>query len=1031
MAAPLDERIRALRQYIKEYGLNDTAQQAAKVLEHEQWQQLQDASSLNSSQPSIPAGTPELWDESKPLTKPAGDPRQVFVGSPFDDPNIQRLKKAALADAFEKSSTMGLVSDGQRLDKQLGIPEAYVPQAFGPDAPDMQQAIGQGRMVGNLAGNAATLPAQGALWGGASKLAAKGLYGLGSQLPGALLENSPKLVNALARGSAPLGQHVSDMLKYELGAMPVRETIRGVNPKFAEEHPWLTEGAAMAVSGGLSNPEALMRIKGLKGAFGNERGAVQVPLRQPGEPTLWQKTGGKALMKGVDKIVDMPLTPQKGPFKGVSKTLGGNTLRQWFIHPMDRMAPSAGKAFQDTIVSKQQTQEALGSLAVGMKDLNLEERMQVMKVLKTKSLDWSTLPSYLQDKLGPAFEQVKSAVASSTRRIASGPKEEIKMMRDLTKGVSKIFTANVDDPSFPIYRDVAKQNGYDLTTVKGTRKFLEYLSESAEPEPVTKLASDLLRISSKTGEELARVTKGTYERALVRRVKNSPWVRPRRSAVDIAKHGKYPDDGYKWISMHDRMESRALRQLKGQEVREDVAEGFLDFEKTYSQARAIYNTYFLAPWKTAKVLWNPAARVRDLTSNFIFNDVAGKHPLSIFNVKHYTKALVDMKKGSPEFRQFLEETGGSFQNLMNIDPGPVLQSLKTHGSMPGAILSMIYDPTKNLGLKGLKGEIANKVVNAPAKYTHFMADKARFADAWAKYAKYKWNVGKGMESKEAAMDALRTVGDHNRQTQAVKFVRDWAMPFAGWQAHAIKTMGWGMINHPVRTGKYFALPWALQQIAVDKLNMTEADWNYFKGSLPDYVKEDVSGVPTHIPLPFRDEKGRIQMMDISWWIPGLQDLGELHQSVGSVTGVIQNPALSLFAALKDNKTFSGAPLYYEWEAPSIKAKKTLAYIWQQMSPSFVPGGHVWEKVARVGDADPQAPTAGQAAGSMVGWRVHGYDPGASIESLHNKLDIYERQARAMMEKELQRAGSDTKRAAAAIKSYQDTMGRIAKQRVGE
>ena len=92
---------------------------------------------------------------------------------------------------------------------------------------------------------------------------------------------------------------------------------------------------------------------------------------------------------------------------------------------------------------------------------------------------------------------------------------------------------------------------------------------------------------------------------------------------------------------------------------------------------------------------------------------------------------------------------------------------------------------------------------------------------------------------------------------------------------------------------------------------------------------------------------------------------------------------------------------------------------------------MWEKVSKVGDQDIDSPTAMQASGPMIGWRVKGYDEDSTIDRYQGKLDVFERQAKSSLERELERAGDDYKRAGSAIETYQDVMEDIAKQRVGE
>jgi hypothetical protein len=509
---------------------------------------------------------------------------------------------------------------------------------------------------------------------------------------------------------------------------------------------------------------------------------------------------------------------------------------------------------------------------------------------------------------------------------------------------------------------------------------------------------DHYNLAAKTGRELTAGMKGVYENILSRRIITNPdWVKPaddftqayvnelRTGVIPKAAKGK-PE--YVPLPTH--------KEFEGMLIKRDIAEGFNDLDAMPGMARQLYNAYFLSPWKTMKVLWNPIARVRDLSSNVLFNDVAGANPLSPARVDVYGKALMGMRNNSREWQEYLKQTGGSPGNLMNIDPGPILNAMNYGTGAAGNVLRVLYDPT--ITIKAFGKEVRNPV----GRYSEFMAKSARAGDDWAKFAKFSWNLEHGMTSKEAAMDAMRTVGDYNRQTPFVKAVRDWGMPFFGWQAHALKTMGKAIIDHPVRTAKYFATPSLVGMYAMEELNVSEEEFDQFKATLDPYVKTTAFGMPTHIPLPYRDEQGRIQMMDIGWWLPGLQDVAEIGQSaVESPVGFIQNPALTLFSAIKENKRFSGAPIYYEWEDAATKSSKIMHYVYQQMTPNWAPGNNVWMKTYDALSTNPNRPTVGQAVGPMLGYRVKGFSEGQSSSKHHMLIDTWHQQANSQMNRELQ------------------------------
>lgn len=155
-------------------------------------------------------------------------------------------------------------------------------------------------------------------------------------------------------------------------------------------------------------------------------------------------------------------------------------------------------------------------------------------------------------------------------------------------------------------------------------------------------------------------------------------------------------------------------------------------------------------------------------------------------------------------------------------------------------------------------------------------------------------------------------------------------------------------------------------------------------------------------MPYRDEKGRIQMMDIAWWTPGLQDLSELSASADNPMKFMQNPAFTLGASLLMNKKFSGAPIYQEWDDESVKWAKRLGYTMQQLMPPLTPGvgnqsQKIWE--AFKGE-DPDALTVPQALGTQIGMRITPVDQQQQWEKKQKRLQAWENEAAYQMREEL-------------------------------
>jgi hypothetical protein len=877
----------------------------------------------------------------------------------------------------------------------------------------------------------------------------KGIEAMGKTAAGAAIGRIPGAgfaKSAVSYGAdESLGKLIPQAARWQLGAAG----MYGVAPEWSEENPNLS-ALAGAFAGDLAGGGASLARKGAvdlamkmapKTMASPEAGRINFgggSGSSAASTSLWKEhVADKLLNPAIDALSRVPILPEKGMFGGISKALGGNTLRQWGVHPMDRMPKEAGELFQSLTAASRSTGTALGQLGKRLNDLNLEERAQVINFLKAKRRTPDMLTPELQEKLAVWMRPLEGALNASKDALVgpllTGAKpgrvaSRLNAMyeRGLTRAVNKVFQTDVDDP---IWKLVIQQHARtaDLTTKEGTEAFLKKiiddpalsvgelvndptmvaqgLSQYIKPEAASKIrqiAVDHYNLAAMTGQDLSARMKGVFEGIATRRVLQNPdWAMPESQFAALPKKAK---KGWLKVPGH--------RELEGVVLKRDIAEGFIDFDMTPGKARKLFNTFLMTPWKTMKVGWNIAARPRDLVSNFIFNDVGGAHPLSIMNQAHYYRVAKEMKQRSPAFLEWKRLTGGSGSmmdnNLSDLNMDPILTAMRHGSGIPGLMMRTIYDP--DFGIKIGKG------VWGPGKYTEFMAKLANGFDDWAKFAKYKWNLEHGMDNKAAMMDALRTVGDPNRQTPAIKMARDWVLPFAGWQAHALKTMGQGMIDRPIRPLKYFAIPAIMSEAAMSHINMTDEEFAEFKGSLPDYMRAAPAGVPAFVPLPYRDEHGRIQMMDVSWWIPGLQDLAELGKATSGPMGLFQSPFANLYAALKTNKKFSGAPIYHEWEPNDVKGTKLLWYIYEQMAPAMA--GTVVRKTIDSAGNDPRRPTLAQATGSLVGYRVTGVDPGDQVDRAYKLQDQWGQQAKAQMTREIINAGEDMEKLSEIEAKYQ-------------
>jgi hypothetical protein len=161
-------------------------------------------------------------------------------------------------------------------------------------------------------------------------------------------------------------------------------------------------------------------------------------------------------------------------------------------------------------------------------------------------------------------------------------------------------------------------------------------------------------------------------------------------------------------------------------------------------------------------------------------------------------------------------------------------------------------------------------------------------------------------------------------------------------------------------------------------------------------------------LPFRDEKGKMQMLDLTYILP-YKDAYDIMESgytlaaggkfnngdsvTEGVLGLIQAPVFKTAAEIMTNRnTYSNMPIWYEFaDTPTEKAIKAFDYMYKTYMPAFAPeipmlsnGGYAWNKLASVvmdrddyyGRSFSLAPAIGS---SVFGVKTSPIEPEKNIE----------------------------------------------------
>jgi hypothetical protein len=361
----------------------------------------------------------------------------------------------------------------------------------------------------------------------------------------------------------------------------------------------------------------------------------------------------------------------------------------------------------------------------------------------------------------------------------------------------------------------------------------------------------------------------------------------------------------------------------------------------------------------------------------ILNDIGG---LSFTNVPMYIRAFMEMKNQGPMYKEFVK-TVGRGTTFTKEELKEVGGALEYGSTLPQKLLHLF-----------------DKVV-APARNLY------NAEETWFKLAKFMHNREKGMSRVDSGIDALKYGLNYREVTPLIAKIRSHPLgaPFITFQSKVLPLLAESMIRHPLRTTKWAALPIALTGYSLDKIGMSRDEWDSFKEILPGYLKGG-----WYAPLPYRDEKDNLKLMNLGWLIPGFGEINEIIQrgENNPYAVFLQSPMFTIGGTLLTKQKPSGAPLYYEWEAPAAKAMKSIAFIWQSLLPAHLPGGTDFQAIYDAYHDRPEALTMNEAILANLGFRVTSVNPTMAMKRHETLKRIHAAEAASQMKRDFRRSTSD-------------------------
>lgn len=617
--------------------------------------------------------------------------------------------------------------------------------------------------------------------------------------------------------------------------------------------------------------------------------------------------GASLTLKTAAKLPKLPVeaveTLVKTPIPGLANLAGGRkTIQEIFQPAVERLPMMMQGAVRRPRSVQSRLKDLLTSVSKDLYILEPEDRLNLLRFMK----DFD--PAHIRAIKSPEGEKIAEKFLMALEDIA--PPAKHRMARDeiflkkvdtILRPQLNVINKNFDDflPVWERFKPLKAQD-YQVALRKITK-------DITIPDNVKEVAMHLHNLPSTMLDDYVNaVFRGELEFLKSKILRNPAW------------HSKKPKPGFVYSKIVNSYLPRDL---------ELALRDISYFPRGWTK---YVNELLIIPWKLGKVAWNIPTQIKNWIGNIIFNDIGG---LPFWRVDVYIKAFKDAINLSPEFKKFQKLMGTDFTwvgaELYDILGPAKIRQIASQKTTPRFLLSL---------LDGLSTVRETKPYQMAFKPFGLMTRLYKASEIVAKYAKYLHNIEKGMTPKAALNDAIRWTFNYGEVTPLVAWLRSTILPFATWTSKAIPTYWSAVKEHPVRALKWPIAAALIGAYSLKEANVSDKEWEQIKAALPKYMQKGWIA-----PVFGRDKNGRLQIVDLTEWLPGFGDTWKLLKGIGSVSSdisgtardIMQDPIRQTAVSILSNKTHFGAPIYNEWDPPETQFAKIMVYLYRLWAPSMV------------------------------------------------------------------------------------------------
>jgi len=554
------------------------------------------------------------------------------------------------------------------------------------------------------------------------------------------------------------------------------------------------------------------------------------------------------------------------------------------------------KLAEGMIRNIKQGMQKVSSIGKGMFKLNEPERVLAAQ--------------YLKGEIGA------SGLSDDLLKVAQEARDEFvtlgKDAVDLGLLPKDVYEANLKTylPRFYSSKEPTEKLGGIIFPKKPIRVDLSRFKKRGDiPENVREAMGEIIEAGYPTVKGLSQLRHAVETQRLFKNVSINPeWSTP--SAEIAAKLGftKLP-------------EVKSLGSLSGKYVHPYIADDINQIIRPRTNFEKIWNP-LISKWKYGKVVLNPATHFRNMLSNSILADMGGLNHLQ--QIRLMPKALKEIFKKGKLYNELKDEgvigvefVGGEIKNLM-----------KSFAGEKGPLIERISK------ISGRVGDAMMKFRNNVRGASEFLGKVYQGEEQLYKMMKYIRNRELGMDVKAAAADAEKWLFNYEKVSPFIDKVRQSPLgsPFITFTSKALPRIAETAVTNPLKLYKYKLLFDSIENRAQKSLNLSDDEIQTIKKNSRGQV----------LILPFRDKEGSVMTLDLSYILPW-GDIGEVGgiELAGAKLPPVAPPSGPIKSIIElgfNKNTFSGRPIYNDYDFPSEKVQKSIDHIARTILPSLTPGG---------------------------------------------------------------------------------------------